>query len=116
MEKATHNSPYLIKEGATIADALSLITDNKHGAIIVVREDLTLVGVVSDGDIRRALVKGGTMLTPVGKLVNPNTITITDGLDKKKESDRLFLEHTEINLIPITDVRNRVVGVASRSS
>ena len=78
------DSPYTIKEDATIADVLEVITENHHGAVIVVDSDDQLVGVVSDGDLRRALVKGATNLTPIFKILNPNVISIREKNSQKE--------------------------------
>ena len=109
-----HHQTYLITERASIADALAAITENRRGAVIVVGKNRTLVGVVSDGDIRRALVKGGTTLTPLQKIVNMNVMAVKYNQNLKKESKRIFDKYAGINLIPVIDERNRVADVVVR--
>ncbi len=106
---------FIISEKSTIADALRVITENKRGAVIVTGDNNRLRGVVADGDIRRALVKGATTLAPIEKVLNMNVLTIAEGKGAEKESKKLFAEHPGINLLPIIDTENVVTNVAVRA-
>ena len=64
-------SLYCIAENATIADALTVITENKRGCVIVISDQGALLGILSDGDIRRALVRGAMELTPYPQNTQP---------------------------------------------
>ena len=48
----------LISESCSIKDAMEAITLNKKQAVIVVDSQMDLKGVVTDGDIRRGILKG----------------------------------------------------------
>lgn len=113
--KQVEHEQYLLEKTATIEDALAAITENKRGAILIVDGDKTIVGVVSDGDIRRALLKGATVMTPIGKIANPNTLSVgKEGT--QKNIDSMFESRPEINLIPVVDNKNRVLDVRVRRS
>jgi CBS domain-containing protein len=105
---------YLLSKDASLEDALVAITENKRGAILVVDKDDTLLGVVSDGDIRRALVKGATMLTPIGKIVNMNVRSISKNEDAKVKSAEIQKSYPGINIIPVLNAGNRVCDVFVR--
>ncbi len=47
---------FIVKSNSTIKEALTVINKNSYGICFVVL-DKKLVGVVTDGDIRRALIK-----------------------------------------------------------
>ncbi|WP_457563542.1 CBS domain-containing protein [Caminibacter pacificus] len=49
---------FIINRDATIIDALKKIDKNKKGFLIVVDEFKKVVGTLTDGDIRRELIKG----------------------------------------------------------
>lgn len=51
---------YIIKPEDTVYDALKLIDSNKKGFLIVVDDD-KVVGTLTDGDIRRAMLAGKTI-------------------------------------------------------
>ncbi len=51
---------YVIQEGASILSALKAINENTKGFLIVNNEANNVVGVLTDGDIRRAFIAGAT--------------------------------------------------------
>lgn len=106
---------YLIAEEATLGDVLIAITENKRGCAVVTDQGGVLLGVVSDGDVRRALVKGATDLTPVLKILNRNVLSLPPHASPEA-STQLFAEHPEINLIPVVNAGNVVVDVVVRTS
>ena len=56
----TNLAGYIIRETASILDALQAINDNAKGFLVVTNNDERVVGVITDGDIRRAFIKGAT--------------------------------------------------------
>ena len=106
------NSNFIMNENVTIEEAMKAITDNKRGAAIIVDSEYRVVGVASDGDIRRAMIKGATMLTPIYKAMNLNVKTVTE---KDKEillSPRKFFdENRHIHLLPVVDKDNKLIDI-----
>ena len=49
---------YLIKEEKTLREALQLIDKNNSGTIFIIDKNDIVVGVATDGDIRRKLLDG----------------------------------------------------------
>ena len=49
---------YAIKPSESILEALKRIDDNKKGFLLVVDHEDILLGTLTDGDIRRAFIKG----------------------------------------------------------
>ena len=49
------NSNFVVEEDLTLEEAMRVITVNKKGSAIVLDKQNHVVGVVSDGDIRRAM-------------------------------------------------------------
>ncbi len=109
------NSNYIISYDASFEEAMQAITANRRGAIIVVDTAMHLVGVVSDGDIRRAMLKGAIMQTPIRQAINYNIVFVLDTDAKTlKNKQKLLDEHEHINLFPIVDKKNIVVDVIIR--
>jgi len=100
----------IIYESASIEEAMVAITDNQRGAIVVVDGNFTFRGVVSDGDIRRAMVHGALPLTPLSKIVNINAVTLQ--LKDRSRAVKVFNETPGITLLPVIDNKNKVVDVA----
>lgn len=109
------NSNYVIFQDASIQGAMETITANHRGCAIVVDRDWLVVGVVSDGDIRRALVRGATTITPVHKVLNSNFMSISYN-DKEvlKNQEVFFQDHPTINVVPVLGKSNSLVDIIVR--
>lgn len=105
-------SNYVIEAGATLEAAMATITANRRGAVVVIGDGNVLQGILSDGDIRRAMLRGGTMLTPISKALNMNVTTLTQATVKKAQ--KIFEENAAINLVPVVNTKNVVVDVLVR--
>ncbi|MDG2033831.1 MAG: CBS domain-containing protein, partial [Rhodospirillales bacterium] len=67
-----------LSPGNTIADALEHIGD-RYGAIVTVADEVNrLLGVVSAGDLRKKILNGHGVDTPLEQVFNREPITITD--------------------------------------
>ena len=55
-------SNLIINDSMTIKDALIKLQDNKKRFLICTDSDNTIVGVITDGDIRRAFLNGFSCL------------------------------------------------------
>lgn len=91
-----------------IRDAMSVLSQTPLGIVVLVDADKRLKGIATEGDIRRALVDGCTVDSPIDKVMNFNPITIKKGYNKN-QALRMFSER--INEIPIVDDENRVVDI-----
>lgn len=101
-------------EHASIQDALMVITDNQRGAVVVIDNDFIYRGMVSDGEIRRALVHGATQLAPISKIVNMNAKTLYE--KDKDRAEELFAKYPELTLIPIINEENVLEDIIIRDS
>lgn len=63
----------VVSEDSIVQDALFLMTEKGLGAVSVVDEDGKLVGLVTDGDVRRGLETGSNFLQwPVDAMMTKN--------------------------------------------
>lgn len=103
----------LVKADISVQDALFVITDKGLGAVSVVDDDNKMLGVLTDGDIRRGLSKGVDFLKrPVTELmtVSPKTIT-----KEKLAAQALHIMESNrpkpITVLPVVDAENHVIGL-----
>ncbi len=104
---------FVIEASHMLKDALIAITNNRKGSLVVVDQDGRYLGVVSDGDIRRAMVKGATEFTPIEKFVNMGGFFLRDD-STDEEIGSTFESRPEILLVPLVDATQRVVSVVTR--
>jgi len=109
------NNNLIVYPSASIQETMEKITDNQRGAVVVVDNGLYLQGVVSDGDIRRAMLKGATLMTPVDKIVNINAVSITVSAAKAGRGQEIFRTESSIDILPVVDKHNKVIEVMIRN-
>ena len=97
----------------SVKEALFVITDKGLGATSVVDAEGKLVGLITDGDIRRGLEKGLDFLThKVGELMTKKPQTIT-AEKLAAEALRLMEQHKPkpITVLPVVDKDGHSVGL-----
>lgn len=94
----------------SVRDALLVMTRAKSGSVAVVDQDGLLVGVFTDGDLRRRMAEDASVLgRPLGEVMTPNPIRIlADAL--AAEALRVFHERSIDDLI-VVDPDGRPVGL-----
>ena len=111
MHSGTENP--LVKSDISVQDALFVITDKGLGAVSVVDDDNKMLGVLTDGDIRRGLSKGVDFLKrPVTELMTASPKTITK---EKLAAQALHIMESNrpkpITVLPVVDAENHVIGL-----
>jgi arabinose-5-phosphate isomerase len=95
----------VISSNVSVKDCLFEMTRSGLGAISIIDEKGTLKGIVTDGDIRRALTKGNYILeSTVEELFNANPTFITEEL-LAAEALRI-MEENRINVLPVVNESN----------
>lgn len=107
------NLPFL-KPGALLGDAIILISDRKLGLGIVLDDDGKLAGLITDGDIRRAMQKNRDRFfeTKASEVMtrNPRCVPPTASIT---EIEKIFSEHL-IHSVLVTDGEGHVQGVVDQ--
>lgn len=93
----------------SIRSAITNLTDSSARIVLVVSDDMTLLGTVSDGDIRRGLIKGETLESPISKILHANALTV--GEHEKFEFIRKLMTKARIQQIPIIDTKGKLIGL-----
>jgi arabinose-5-phosphate isomerase len=100
----------VIGDGAKVVDALVETSEKKSGMAVIVNESGKLVGVFSDGDLRRLIVKNQDCLNdPIATHMTHNPKTIQSEL-LAVEAVRRF-EQFRINQLVVVDEYGFPIGV-----
>ena len=99
-------------------DAIACIDRNAKGIVLIVDEERRLIGTVTDGDVRRAILAGVNLEESVIQLrargttkTLPASVTALVGTDSA-ELLRL-MEQTGVRQIPLLDQQRRVMGLVT---
>lgn len=106
-----HWQQVVISPEATLRTTIEVIDRGALQIALVVDEDGRLVGVVTDGDIRRALIRGLALEHPVGEVMNkrPKVASETDS----KTQLIAVMEGHHLYQLPVVDECGRVVRLES---
>lgn len=101
-------SSFLGQASLTIVDAMGKIDLNSKGILFIVDENGKLEGALTDGDIRRWIIKTGDITTAVKNAMNkkPKSLTID-----KKDSAVNFMKKSLITAVPIVDDNNKIIDI-----
>lgn len=98
---------YIISEELSILDTMKIINE-RAGANVFVCKNGILQATVSDGDIRRYIIKDGKMNSPVSVIANYHPIYANqkDDINYTK-----LMNHYSITALPIVDDEMRLVDI-----
>ena len=103
-------SYYIISDSSPIREALQLLNEvhSRSMTLLVVNDGDSMIGTLTDGDIRRALISGFDLATPIRQIVHRDFACIRD--IKDIHSVKLFREKG-LTLIPVLNSENRIINV-----
>ena len=99
---------YCVKETYTIKEVLEQFESNNDRVAIVVNDSDKVVGVVSQGDILRALSSGIGMYVQIGQIIKNSFLHL---YEKDMEEAYAIFRKKKITLLPIIDHENKLTAV-----
>lgn len=91
-----------------IVEAMQRIDANAHGILFIVNEKNKLLGTVTDGDIRRWIIKTGSLEVKVSELMNKDPKII---YRKEVKQAHDFMKKMHIRAFPVLDSKGKVVDI-----
>ncbi len=102
----------LVLSGTTMRDALVTLTSKGMGAVIVVSAECRLLGIFTDGDLRRAVQRHDNLLSlAIDSLMVANPVVISQ---ERMAAEALFLMEnrpSQISVLPVLDSEGKVAGI-----
>lgn len=99
----------LLPSSATIAEAIRNLDKTGIKIVLVTNQLGALEGTISDGDVRRGLLKGLDVNSPIKEIVHQNALVVPSELSR--ELVMQLMSANKIQQIPIVDENHRVVGI-----
>jgi len=99
----------IVREYNTLLEVMKIIDESLLQFAVVVDIDNHLLGTVTDGDIRRGILKGHSMDVLITKVMNRNPIT---ALEQKPKNFYLgLMKSKQLKQLPIIDKYNKIVDI-----
>jgi dTDP-glucose pyrophosphorylase/predicted transcriptional regulator len=99
----------LVSIGATIQQAIDSLEKSCMQIVLVVTEENRLAGTITDGDIRRGLLKGRKLDNRVEEIFQRNPLVVPP--DIGRELVLQLMQANKIHQLPVVDHKGAVVGL-----
>lgn len=90
---------------APLVEAVRAIEVSRRRIAVVVSNDCRLMGTLTDGDVRRCLLAGGSLATPVSEAMNRNPLSAPSGSSESYLLD--IMRRGNILAVPLVDASGR---------
>lgn len=94
---------------STIQDAVRNLDGSGLQITLIVADDHTLLGTVTDGDIRRGLLRGFTLTSEVQSIINREPFVVPPELNA--DTVLHLMQANKLHQMPVVDAARRVVGL-----
>ena len=99
----------LLPPTATIREAMRTLDKGSLRIVLICDAEQRLLGTVTDGDTRRALLADANMQDPVSQAMNASPICVT-GNSTREQRLKLMKQH-DLTAVPILDGSNHIISL-----
>ena len=104
---------YIVNKNENLSSVLKKIDKNEHGTIFI-EDNLIIIGLATDGDIRRKLIEENKLSIKISECMNKDFIYLLEK-DASKENILKLLD-ARIRIIPILNSNKNLVSVATKEN
>jgi len=99
----------LVLPTTPIIETMHIINDTAKQFVVVVDNQNRLLGTVTDGDIRRAILRGETLESPIQQVMNENPLI--EYIGKSDDDYKNILKRKSLKQLPILNSDDRIINV-----
>jgi dTDP-glucose pyrophosphorylase len=100
---------YCITPDATLIECMRIIDITGAGIALAVDNEFRLIGTISDGDIRKALLKNYSLDSPASPHINQNCFRVLPTVPRVEVLD--IMQARKFEQVPIVDEQGKVIGL-----
>ncbi len=100
-----------VVDNATLEQALFAMTSGRLGMVVVVDADDKVVGIFTDGDLRRGFKKNISLQTNIAEIMSENPKTVNK--DKRAFDTLTMMNEMSVNQLLVLDKAGRLEGIIS---
>ncbi len=101
---------FLVHQNDSLKQVMQKIDHNGHGIALVVDSQKKFMGLVTDGDIRRAIIKGISLTTSIEELMNKNPTTLNTNYTPQNVTD-IITQKPNLNHLPVLDEEKKIQDI-----
>lgn len=104
---------FIVENNISIIDALQKIDQNKKGFLIVTDSNGAVLGTLTDGDVRRAFIKGFSVDDSIASIYTKTFkyLTLKDGIPGATE----LFKSESIKFLPVLDNEKKLLNIITKS-
>ena len=95
--------------GVTVKEVVNLLDKVALRIVLITDESDFLIGTISDGDVRRGLLKGLDLSSSIESIINKNPIVVSPEIDR--EIVLKIMTSNKIQQIPVINENNQILGL-----
>jgi dTDP-glucose pyrophosphorylase len=99
----------LLPADATLQEAIRNLDETALQIVLVVSAEGALLGTLTDGDIRRGLLRGLELKSPIATIVHSEPLVVPPQLGR--DTVLQLMQANKIHQLPVVDENRRVVGL-----
>ena len=111
MNKNQYLDQFCVEKKTSILQSLKKINSNEKGFLVIIEDEIP-VAVLTDGDLRRAIIGGTDLDQNIEKIISKDFNFIKGESDFYNIAD--IFATNPINFIPITDSSNKLVDIVTK--
>ena len=106
----TENFIPSVSEDASVQEAVTVLNEKNIGAVLILSSKSQILGILTDGDIRRLVVKSPDIFSrKVSEVMTPAPKTIHEDL---LAADALsIMQRHEVTVLPVVDKESNLIGI-----
>ena len=102
---------YVVNSQVSIKDAMRKVDDNQYGFVFGCDKSGKIIGLATDGDIRRGLIDGLTLDAPISKCLNLDFVSVNINTPRQQLIKKL---DSHISFIPVLDMSGKLTSIISK--
>ncbi len=103
-----------IQDDKKIEHAIKSLINSQLQICLIVDKKNRFIGTITDGDIRRGLLKGFSLNSPLKKIINKNCLVV--GKEEKKKNIKQLMLNNSIYQIPVIDKNKKIFDLYTLSN
>jgi nucleoside-diphosphate-sugar epimerase len=104
----------IVNRKDNLIDVIGKIDRGGFGFALVADSDKVLAGVVTDGDIRRGILRGADLKDPISTVMNPDPTWVEKGTSEGTILN-IFKTKNVVGKVPVVDRKRKILDLAMES-